>query len=234
MRRQQYCIIIVYILKTKGEEPGMENIQLFHGISQDSVKAMMDCFKAEVRSFKKGETILVYSSGLEYLCLLTEGRAHLYCMDSDGEYALLEHYGPEDIFGEVFAMPYGALGYAVEADSDCRVIFIRFSCVYGRCQKACEHHTRLTHNLFELSARKAQTLAARINIISKKSLRRKLMAYFDYIRDEKGRNSFELELSLSQLAGYLCADRSSMMRELKNMSREGLISREGRKIKLND
>ena len=75
-------------------------------------------------------------------------------MDSEGEYALLEQYGPNDIFGEVFAMPYGDLGYAVEADSDCRVMFIPFDCIYGRCPRACQHHSQLTRNLFELSARK--------------------------------------------------------------------------------
>ncbi|MBS5432156.1 MAG: hypothetical protein DBX49_05205 [Clostridia bacterium] len=208
----------------------MEETLLFQGISQDSVLAMMDCFKPERRSFRKGETILVYSQDLEHLCLLLSGRAHLYCMDSDGDYALLEHYGPGDIFGEVFAMPGYALGYAVEADSDCRVMFIRFACIYGRCPNACPHHSRLTRNLFELSARKAQTLSLRINMISKKSLRRKLFSYFDYMREKSGAASFELELPLSRLAAYLCADRSSMMRELKNMCADGLILREGRRI----
>lgn len=210
----------------------MKDMPLFQGISPESIQAMLDCFKPELRSFRRGDTVLVYSQELEYLCVLLEGRAHLYCMDSDGEYTLLEHYGPNDIFGEVFAMPFGALGYAVEADSDCRVMFIRFSCIYGRCPKACPHHSQLTANLFELSARKAQALAVRISMISKKSLRRKLWAYFEYLRDKAGADSFDIEVSLSQLAGYLCIDRSSMMRELKNMSDDGLIYREGRRIRI--
>ena len=210
----------------------MEDVQLFDGISPESIEAMINCFKPEKRSFKRGETILVYASSLEYLCVLTTGRAHLYCMDSEGEYALLEQYGPNDIFGEVFAMPYGDLGYAVEADSDCQVLFIRFGCIYGRCPKACAHHSQLTRNLFELSARKAQSLSVRINMISKKSLRRKLQAYFDYLSDKTGSRSFQLDQSFSQLASYLCADRTSMMRELLNMCDEGLITRQGKNISL--
>lgn len=210
----------------------MKDMQLFQGISPENVQAMLDCFKPEIRSFRRGETIFVYSSELEYLCVLLKGLAHLYCMDSDGEYALLEHYGPNDIFGEIFAMPFGSLGYAVEADSDCQVMFIRFSCIYGRCPRACRHHSQLTANLFQLSARKAQALAVRINMISKRSLRRKLWAYFEYLREKAGADSFDIEVSLSQLASYLCADRSSMMRELKNMSEDGLIRREGRRITL--
>ena len=210
----------------------MKDIPLFRGISQKSIDAMTECFKPEIRQFKKGDTILVYSQSLQYLCLLLEGKAHLYCMDSDGEYALLEQYSADDIFGEVFAMSNTALGYAVEADSDCRVMFIRFSSICGRCEKACPHHTQLTRNLFELSAKKAQSMSLRINIISKKSLRRKLCTYFDYMQDKTGSSSFSLDISLSALANYLCSDRSSMMRELKNMCDEGLISRNGKIFKI--
>lgn len=210
----------------------MSNTELFNGISQESIDQMITCFNPEMRSFRRGETVMVYSSELSYLCVLLRGTAHLYCMDSDGEYVLLENYSANDIFGEVFAMPYGDLGYAVEADSDCEVMFIRFSCIYGRCPRACEHHTQLTRNLFELSAKKAQALSVRINMLCKRSLRRKLSAYFEYLREKTGSRSFEIEMSLSQLAGFLCADRTSMMRELKNMCDDGLIERSGRKIKL--
>ena len=205
---------------------------LFKDISDESIRAMRECFKPEIRSFRKGDTILVYSQSLQYLCLLISGRAHLYCMDSDGEYALLEQYGPDDIFGEVFAMSNAALGYAVEADSSCSVMFIRFQAICGRCEKACPHHTQLTKNLFELSAKKAQSMSLRINIISKKSLRRKICTYFDYLADQTGSKEIELHTSLSSLASYICADRSSMMRELKSMSDEGLIIRRGKNIKL--
>lgn len=210
----------------------MQEALIFKDISQDSIDAMIACFKPETRSFRRRETITVYSSELTNLCVLLRGNAHLYCMDSDGESILLENYEANDIFGEMFAMPYGDLGYAVEADSDCEVMFIRFSCIYGRCPKACAHHSQLTRNLFELSAKKAQSLAMRINMISKRSLRRKLTAYFDYLREKTGSSSFEVETSLSQLAGFLCADRTSMMRELKNMCDEGLIERRGRRITL--
>ena len=210
----------------------MQEALIFKDISQDSIDAMIACFKPETRSFRRRETITVYSSELTNLCVLLRGNAHLYCMDSDGESVLLENYEANDIFGEMFAMPYGDLGYAVEADSDCEVMFIRFSCIYGRCPRACAHHSQLTRNLFELSAKKAQSLAMRINMISKRSLRRKQTAYFDYLREKTGSSSFEVETSLSQLAGFLCADRTSMMRELKNMCDEGLIERRGRRITL--
>ena len=54
------------------------------------------------------------------------------------------------------------------------------------------------------------------------------------IETHAGSRSFETELSLSQLANYLCVDRTSLMRELRLMRAEGLIASSGRKITLLD
>lgn len=209
----------------------LANVELFRDISGDSIDAMIRCFKPEERTFRKGDTIIVYEQELKNLCVLLSGKAHLYCVDLDGEYTLLENYVPNDIFGEVFALPYSGLGYVVEADTDCKVIFIKMSCIYGRCPNACEHHTKLNSNLFRLTAKKAQMLALRINMISKKTVRQKLMSYFEYMEEQHGK-SFETELPLSGLAGYLCVDRTSLMRELRLMKEEGVIASKGRSITL--
>jgi len=210
----------------------LDHVELFRGISTESVDAMIHCFKAEARKFRKGDTVIVYSPELEYLCVMLSGKAHLYSVDLDGEDTLLEHYSTNDIFGEVFALPYGSLGYVVEADSDCEVLFIKFSAITGRCENACGHHTQLTQNLFDLSAKKAQMMALRINMISKKTVRQKLESYFEYMREKTGSNQFETEMSLSQLAAYLCVDRTSLMRELRLMREENLLDSSGRKITL--
>lgn len=208
----------------------LQNVELFKDVSQDSVDAMMKCFSPEVRKFKKGDTILVFEQEVKYLCVLLTGKAHLYCVDSEGEYTLLENYGPNDIFGEVFTLPFGAVGYVAEADSDCSVMFMKMSSIYGRCSNACEHHTMINKNLFHLSAKKAQMLALRINMISKKTVRQKLISYFEYLEEKTGSRSFDTELSLSQLANYLCVDRTSLMRELRLMREEGIIQSSGRRI----
>ena len=88
----------------------------------------------------------------------------------------------------------------------------------------------INKNLFHLSAKKAQMLALRINMISKKTVRQKLVSYFEYLEEKTGSRSFDTELSLSQLANYLCVDRTSLMRELRLMREEGIIQSSGRRI----
>ncbi len=221
---------VILVARTGGDTVDLKNVELFKDISSCNVDSMIDCFNPEVRSFRKGETILVYESEIKYLCVLLSGKAHLYCVDIDGEYTLLENYVPNDIFGEVFTLPYSGLGYVAEADSDCKVMFIKMSSIYGRCSNACDHHTKINSNLFQLTAKKAQMLSLRINMISKKTVRQKLMSYFEYLEEKTHSSSFETELSLSQLANYLCVDRTSLMRELRLMRDEGIIESSGRKI----
>ena len=69
-------------------------------------------------------------------------------------------------------------------------------------------------------------------MISKKTVRQKLISYFEYLAEKTGSTSFETELSLSQLANYLCVDRTSLMRELRHLNEEDVIDSDRRKIKL--
>lgn len=208
----------------------MQRIGLFDGIGEDKIRKMLHCFKPEYRSFKKGESIMLYAQKPEYICVLLQGRAHLSCVDKDGEQTILEYYGENDIFGEAFDLPYGEYGYIAEADTNCEVMFILFSTICGRCKNTCEHHTVLVENLFRMTAQKAQMLALRISVISKKTVKNKLSAYL-YLQSERaGKNTFTTDLTWSKLADYLCVDRTSLMRELRALKTEGKIRTKGRSV----
>ena len=69
-------------------------------------------------------------------------------------------------------------------------------------------------------------------MLSRRSIRDKLMCYFLQQRDRTGSDTFQLPFSLSVLADYIASDRSAMMRELKKMREEGLIENSGRNITL--
>ena len=68
--------------------------------------------------------------------------------------------------------------------------------------------------------------------VSRKTVRQKLEAYLQYLEEKYGTKEFDTEMSLSQLARYLCVDRTSLMREFRLMREEGILENSGRKIKL--
>ena len=70
----------------------------------------------------------------------------------------------------------------------------------------------------------------RIELLTKRSTRDKLLGYFSLLSTRKLSASFELPFSLTDLADYLSVDRSAMMRELKLLKEDGFIEKVGNRI----
>ena len=75
-------------------------------------------------------------------------------------------------------------------------------------------------------------LNMRIELLSKRTKREKLLAYFTIISTRNISKSFTIPFSLTDLADYLSIDRSAMMREMKLLKEEGFIKKTGNKFTL--
>lgn len=207
-------------------------IELFSGIDEEGMKHLTSCMRMRVGRYQGGERVSVLSGRLEKLGIIISGNAHLELSDVDGSVTRVEEYQSGSVFGELFFLPREESYCSVEADTDCRVMFIDWERVVHPCTKVCPHHTRFLENLFLLSAEKNRQLSVYTDILSKRSLRQKLLAYFDTLRKESGGNTFTLPMSLSSLAEYLCVDRSAMMREIKQLREEGFLASDKRTFTL--
>ena len=116
-------------------------------------------------------------------------------------------------------------------DEDCDVVFLKYDQITKRCEKACEHHSKLVANLFELMAKKTLSLGERIQLLSRRTTRDKLMYYFRLESARRG-GEFTLPMSHTRLAEYLCVDRSAMVREIKRLSDDGLVAFDGKKVRI--
>ncbi len=56
--------------------------------------------------------------------------------------------------------------------------------------------------------------------------------YYVCAAAEKNTGKFKLPMSYTALAQYLSVDRSAMMREIKNLTDEGVLRRDGRNVEL--
>ena len=72
-------------------------------------------------------------------------------------------------------------------------------------------------------ASKNLQLHQKLEILSKRSLKEKILAYLNiYATNSKNRN-FNIPLSRNELADYLNSDRAALSRELSKMKEEGII-----------
>lgn len=210
----------------------MSKTSIFQGISASEKQALLLCFQPQQRTYAAGETILTYTPASQRLGILLSGSATLFCIDADGQQTTLELLAENDVFGEVFLLPTGRMAYYVEAHERASALLIDRRRLTQRCEKACPHHSLFLSNLLQIAANKAQAQAIHINILSQRSVRKRLLAYFDILSQQSRGTVCLLPMSYSALAEYICADRSAMMRELRKMREEHLIETEGRTVRL--
>lgn len=210
-----------------------ESSPLFRGISHEEYLAMYDCFHAVSRSFSPGEVIYDFSVSGDQVGILEKGSASLVRIDEEGVETVLENLDPGGVFGRTLAFSTrNSDVLEVVCRSQCSVLFFDYAHVLKRCSNACTCHSLLVENMLRLMEEKAQVLSERIDVLSRRSIREKLLCCFSQFREKTGRDSFLLPFSLGVLADYIAADRSAMMRELKKMKEEGLLELQNREVTL--
>lgn len=182
--------------------------------------------------FSKGEVILSLTENPERCGVIVKGRAHISTVDESGAYTVLEYLSEGSSFSMSYTLLPKNVSCFVTADTDCTVRFINTAKVLGGCSGNCGHHEAVMKDLCLMSAEHARAQSARIDVLSRRSLREKLLAYLTQQEDEQGKTEITIPLSLTALAEYLCVDRSAMMREIGKMNSEGIIASRGRTFAL--
>ena len=207
---------------------------LFAGISETEYTAMLRCFETYEQSYSSGALIRAFE-GENRRCVgvLQSGRAEILRLDADGGKTVLEQLEEGSIFGEMLAFSGAEQeNICVVCTQSCQVLYIDYEHIIKRCPKACPHHSTLVQNMLMLLSQKALLLSQRVEILSYRSIREKLLHYFSLCAHQQGSNSFLLPFTMSALADYICADRSAMTREMSRLKRENVLSVDGRKITL--
>lgn len=195
-------------------------------------KLYTNCKIIQKKSFRKNQTITTYIQKRNQICILLNGEADLVKYDSNGEKYIIEHFTKSDIFGEAFYTVATNNELYVEAKKSSEVLFFNYDNVYHRCNYNCKFHQILSDNFSKLILNKIMDLNTRVEILTKRSIREKLRAYFNILSSMNMSKTFTLPFSLTDLSDFLSVDRSAMMRELSSLKKEGFIEKNGNKITL--
>lgn len=191
-----------------------------------------NCLKMQKKSFPKGSIITTYMEKRKQICILVSGKADLIRYDLNGNKDIIDHFAQNDIFGEAFYPVNNNNELFVQATEDAQVLLFMYDDIHTKCRSNCRFHTALVSSLLELVLSKTIHQNTRIEILSKRTIREKLLTYFSILSSKTFSKNITLPFSLTNLADYLSVDRSAMMREIKSLIDEGFISKDGNKIKL--
>jgi len=195
---------------------------LWSGIGYSEFEGMIRCMDAKTQKYNKGDVVLLSGDAVNNIGLIVSGSVKVIKEDMDGNISILTELAASEIFGEVFACAgIDHSPVTVQASEKCEVLFLNYRKVITSCSSACLFHSRLIENMLKLIAQKNVLLNKKIEILSKRTTREKLLAFFDVQRGVT--KKFTIPYNREEMARYLSVDRSAMSNELSKMRDEGLI-----------
>lgn len=215
--------------------PILKRTQLFSGVGEEDVGAMLGCLQARLCEYKKGEYVLRQGEHTDTLMVLAEGKLHIQRDDYWGNRSIINMVSAGEMFGEAYVAPEsGALMNDVLAVEDSVVIFFDVKRIITVCPTACRFHSAVVQNLFFAISEKNRRLVQKLTFMSKRSTREKLIAYLSEEANRHNSNEFSIPFNRQQLADYLSVDRSAMSNELCKMRDEGMLEFEKNRFVLHD
>ena len=207
--------------------------RMFDGIKDGDVESILKCLGYSIKLYKKNKVIAMEGNDMRFIGIILQGSVDMIKEDIWGNKDMLTRMMPGDLFGETFACGVDTETVVTfVASATTELLILPFNKVLRTCSNSCDFHERLIKNIIMMIAKKNKALMQKLEVVTKKSLREKILAYLSQQAQEQQTKYFHVPLGRKELADYLCADRTSLTRELSSMKKEGLIDFERNTFRL--
>ena len=204
---------------------------LFNNITNANKEKILKSLEGNTLHFKKNNTILSNIKQDNIIGIILEGYIQIVKTDYNGNRTIIEDLYDNDIFSSKMSN-ISNNEYSVITKEDTKLIIIYFNEILNNDLNT-SYYNQFLKNLLYIMSDKMTNINNRIEILSNKTIRNKLLAYFKLMSKKNNSKVIYLPYTFIDLADYLGVDRSAMYRELKNLKEEGLITVTNKKIILN-
>lgn len=204
---------------------------LFNNITNVNKEKILKSLEGNTLHFKKNNTILSNIKQDNIIGIILEGYIQIVKTDYNGNRTIIEDLYDNDIFSSKMSNISNS-EYSVTTKEDTKLIIIYFNEILNNDLNT-SYYNQFLKNLLYIMSDKMTNINNRIEILSNKTIRNKLLAYFKLMSKKNNSKVIYLPYTFIDLADYLGVDRSAMYRELKNLKEEGLITITNKKIILN-
>lgn len=202
----------------------LKKCPLFLDVTEESIIPMLECLEAKMDIFNKNFTILSEGTPAKYIGIVLSGSVRITRTDYYGNRSILGNICEGELFSEAFAcIQMTSMPVSVIANEKSEIIFIDCSHILHTCQKDCPHHQQLVYNLMKVLASKTVMFQQKIEIISKRTTREKLLTYLTICAKKNNKNSFKIPFNRQELADYLEVDRSGLSAEISKLRKENIL-----------
>lgn len=197
---------------------------LFKNVSEENIIKFLGCSKGKIKTYRKNEIIILSGNISENLGLIIDGVAHVVREDFWGNKTIVGELHENEIFGEVFAIQKIPLENTVIAKSTVKVLLINTNLILNPCREGNTFHDEIVKNLILILAKKTMNMNRKLEHITKRNMKDKILSYLSSISEKEKNKTFEIPYNRTELSEFLCVDRAALSKELSKLQKEGLIN----------
>ena len=206
---------------------------LFRGMEEEELFGLLDCMGGGVRRYPRGTVVLHVGDPATHLGVVLAGQVQVSRIRPDGQRIVMGEMGPGRLFAEYYACAGAeSLPVTVAATADTAVLLLDCRRLSTPCAAACGAHGKLIHNLLRVLAEKNLFLNGKLDHLSGRTIRERLLSYLEEEAARVGRDTVTIPFDRQALADYLCVDRSALSRTIGQLQREGVLEADRRKFQL--
>ena len=204
---------------------------LFENISEKNMLKLKRILRANSQRFKKNVNVLSNVNRDDFIALIDYGNIELIYTDYEGNKTVIEELETGEVFGTLTSSIKNE-GITCITKEDTGITFIEYDQITNDEIFKTDYYILFIKNLIKILTEQLNTRNIRIELLTKRTTRDKLLSYFKYIDKKTGNGSktIRIPFTYTELANYLSVDRSAMTRELKNLKDEGFIEVIGKRI----
>ena len=214
----------------------LHEMPLFAGLKPAEIEKFVEAVGAVIRRYARGERVLSAYAENASIGLIIEGRAETVTEDCWGKESVSHTLGRGELIGATSAVlsdtQYNIS--SIDALADVLVLWIPFRALLTSGVRLGRIHGIVMMHLLESFSTKNVTLTEKIELLSQKTLRERLIVYLlQREKRQSGKNGHVDVPGRVRLAQELDCNRSALTREITAMKRDGLLDGEDDWLTLN-
>lgn len=218
-------------MKIRNYLEAIRKLDLFEHFSEEELRGLFNGRNHEVREFEKNQVIYLQNEVCQTLDIILEGKVSVQRIEEDGHILRIETFSGGNILGANLIFSTRNV-YPMTVVSETNTLIIRMQ--KDLVLELGKTNMGFMAGLLKVISDRTLVLTDKINTISPRSIRKKII---DFLLEEyrlQGADVIVLGISKRELAERLGMQRTSLSRELARMKTDGILSYDARTITIKD
>ena len=202
----------------------IQKAPLFQGVEKEDMEALLKDLGAGRRNYKRGEFVYHAGDQTVNMGMVLSGTVHIIKEDFWGNRDILAEIGVGGLFAENYIfLTKVAIEVSVLTTAATEILFLDVRRLMASAYHNREGNLLLIKNLLSILAQKNLMLTRKMEYLSQRTTKEKLLAYLSAESQRQKNSEFTIPFNRQQLADYLSVERSAMSAILCRLRDQGIL-----------